>query len=428
MPKTKTYAQVAPEEMPYALPDGWEWVWLGDVVAILNGFAFKSESYVDGGIRIIRIANVQDGFIEDTSPCFYPASTKSEISKYMLFNGDLLVSLTGNVGRVAILEGYLLPAALNQRVACLRKTDCSIEIGFIYYFLLRGNFAQDCIKSSKGTAQLNMSTEWLKNYPIPLPPLPVQRQIVANIESLFAKLDRARELAQSAVDAFDTRRAAILHRAFTGELTAKWRRENDVDDGTWKEKPLSDLCDSFQYGTSKKSEKDGDVAVLRMGNLQKGEIYWKDLAYTTDEGDIRKYSLKTGDVLFNRTNSPEHVGKTSVYREEVPAIFAGYLIRINYKEELNGYYLNYVMNSQRAREYCSQVKSDGVNQSNINAKKLAAFTIPHCSLPEQQEIVRILDGIFAQETRAKELADCCIGKINLMKKAILARAFWGELG
>lgn len=121
------------------------------------------------------------------------------------------------------------------------------------------------------------------------------------------------------------------------------------------------------------------------------------------------------------------VGKTSIYRGQMSAIYAGYLIRINYNREyVDGHYLNYIMNSQRANEYCSKVKSDGVNQSNINAKKLAAFTIPYCDIEEQQEIARILDGLFEKEQRARELCDV-IDKIDL-KRAILARAFRGELG
>jgi len=164
-----------------------------------------------------------------------------------------------------------------------------------------------------------------------------------------------------------------------------------------------------------------------MGNLQNGRILWDNLAYTEDEGDIKKYLLQPGDVLFNRTNSPELVGKTSIYRGEFPAIYAGYLIRLNYTNKLSGEFLNYVMNSPAAKEYCNSVKSDGVNQSNINAKKIAAFIIPVPSMPEQQEIVRILDDIFHKEQQAKELYDV-IEKIDLMKKVILEHAFRGELG
>ena len=163
-----------------------------------------------------------------------------------------------------------------------------------------------------------------------------------------------------------------------------------------------------------------------MGNLQNGEIDWSDLVFSNNEADNNKYNLKVGDVLFNRTNSPALVGKTSIYRGNFPAIFAGYLIRLNYGDELIGEYLNYMMNTHQAKEYCNSVKSDGVNQSNINAKKIAAFIIPVPTIDEQNEIVRILDNIFEKEKQAEELVSV-IDKIDNMKKSILARAFRGEL-
>ena len=140
---------------------------LGDACEILNGFAFKSENYVDSGIRVIRIANVQKGYIEDNTPAFYPLDSV-ELDKYMLEEGDLLISLTGNVGRVAILEKEFLPAALNQRVACLRLKTSRLTKGYLFHILNGNLFEQQCIQSSKGVAQKNMSTEWLKNYQIPL--------------------------------------------------------------------------------------------------------------------------------------------------------------------------------------------------------------------------------------------------------------------
>lgn len=262
-----------------------------------------------------------------------------------------------------------------------------------------------------------------------IPPLAEQQRIVERIESLFAKLDEAKENLQNVLDGFETRKAAILHKAFTGELTANWRKQYGVSMDSWEEKCVSEICKNLKYGTSKKSKLNGLVAVIRMGNLQNGEIDWNNLAYTDDEEDIKKYSLKKGDVLFNRTNSPELVGKTAIYRGEFPAIYAGYLIKLDYNENIiNGEYFNYLMNSIRAKEYCQLVKTDGVSQSNINAKKIGAFQIPVPKLEEQTEIVRIIDGLFAKEQQAKELAENALAKIELIKKAILARAFRGELG
>ena len=162
---------------------------IGDICEILNGFAFKSENYVESGIRIIRIANVQKGYIEDSTPAFYPKD-ENGIEKYLLESGDLLMSLTGNVGRVAILTDDFLPAALNQRVACLRMKTDKVSKGYLYHILNSNYFENQCIQAAKGVAQKNMSTEWLKEYEIPLFPISKQAEIVSildNVSSVIAK-------------------------------------------------------------------------------------------------------------------------------------------------------------------------------------------------------------------------------------------------
>ena len=195
----------------------------------------------------------------------------------------------------------------------------------------------------------------------------------------------------------------------------------------WRFVSLAKLCRSFDYGTSAKSHRVGKVPVLRMGNIQNGKLSWDDLVYTSDEKEIRSYQLAPQTVLFNRTNSPELVGKTAIYRGERPAIFAGYLIRINTLPALDPEYLNLCLNTMHAREFCSQAKTNGVSQSNVNAQKLGAFEVPFCQLTEQQEIVRrartlltLVDQLETRLVRAKSRADA-------LTPSVLRRAFRGEL-
>lgn len=266
-------------------------------------------------------------------------------------------------------------------------------------------------------------------FSIPLPPFAEQQRIVDRIESLFAKLDEAKKKAQAVVDSFETRKAAILHKAFTGELTAKWREEHGVGMDSWEKKSVGELCISLKYGTAKKSDASGNVVVLRMGNLRQGEIDWSDLAYSNDSDDIEKYKLFSGDVLFNRTNSAALVGKTAIYRGEHPAIYAGYLIKLDYDhDKIIGDYLNYALNTLDAKKYCNSVKTDGVNQSNINAKKIGGYSFNVPSIPEQEKIVSVIQKLLSKEQQAKEAAEAVLDQIDLMKKSILARAFRGELG
>lgn len=158
---------------------------IGQACVVMNGYAFKSAQYVSDGIRVIRITNVQQGYMEDPNPEFYPREKEGEIQKYMLQENDLLISLTGNVGRVALLPKEFLPAGLNQRVGCLRiRSGINLLKSYLYWALNNQTFECACIESSRGVAQKNMSSEWLKQYLIPIPPLALQREFAAFVDKV----------------------------------------------------------------------------------------------------------------------------------------------------------------------------------------------------------------------------------------------------
>ena len=320
-----------------------------------------------------------------------------------------------------------------------------------------------------GSAQPKLNQKNLNRIEIPLAPLNEQRRIVAKIEAVKARSQRVKEELDAIAPLLDQFRQSVLAAAFRGDLTTDWREKNpDVEPATrvleslrekrfsqartpaqlqklneiyssqeeedsnllpesWRYIALEKLCDSFQYGTSAKSLASGKVPVLRMGNIQNGEIDWSDLVYTSDEDEIEKYKLKIGDVLFNRTNSPELVGKTGIYRGEHQAIFAGYLIKINNTQELDSEYLNYCLNTGYAKEYCWRVKTDGVSQSNINAQKLGKFELPFCSLEEQRKVVRRINSLFLVANRLKQNYKEAKAYLDQLDRSILAKAFRGEL-
>lgn len=183
-----------------------------------------------------------------------------------------------------------------------------------------------------------------------------------------------------------------------------------------------------EYGTAAKSSTQGEVPVVRMGNIQNGRIDWSDLVYTSDQEEIARYSLQRGDVLFNRTNSPELVGKTAIYRGERPAVFAGYLVRVNQINQLaSGPYVAHFLNSPLAREYGKSVKTDGVNQSNINGTKLQEYPFPFCSSSEQDEIVRILDTRLEAVDSLQAEIDANLTRADALRQSILKQAFSGRL-
>ncbi len=195
----------------------------------------------------------------------------------------------------------------------------------------------------------------------------------------------------------------------------------------WSWARVASISDEPSYGTSKKSDIEGTVPVLRMGNITRvGTIDYSDLVYTSDADDIAKYDLHPGDLIFNRTNSREWVGKVAYYDGSIPAIYAGYLIRFR-AILINPTYINYAMCTQYERNWCASVKTDGVNQSNINARKLKSFLIPVPPLAEQRRIVDALDKYLALvdgiERDRADLDDL----LAQLKSKVLDLAVRGEL-
>ncbi len=191
---------------------------------------------------------------------------------------------------------------------------------------------------------------------------------------------------------------------------------------------LGSITLGVEYGSSLKSQKTGKVPVLRMGNIKNFRFVWDDLVYTNNDEEINKYLLRKGDVLFNRTNSPELVGKTAVFKGDRKAIFAGYLIRINHLQSLiNSDYINYFLNSIFAKNYGNQVKTDGVNQSNINGNKLINYPLPYCNLMEQQAIVQEIETRLSVADKLEQIIDESLQKAEALRQSILKKAFEGKL-
>ena len=304
---------------------------------------------------------------------------------------------------------------------------------------------------------------WIQQYSkikVSIPPIPVQEQIVAKIEELFSELDNGVETLRKTKQQLAVYRQAVLKDAFEGVFTQEWRTkhpENIAQDiwadvceqkkkyknlkayeleeqiqlsalpDAWMWVNVGDISRGPEYGTSQKSLEKGKVPVVRMGNLQKGIIDWTDLVFSNDDSEIAKYYLAPGDVLFNRTNSPELVGKTSIYRGEREAIFDGYLIRINQLDCINAEYLAYYMNSFTAKQYGNKVKTDGVNQSNINGKKLCSYPFPLCSQEEQAQVVYELESRLSVCDSIEKTVDTTLQQAEAMRQSILKQAFEGRL-
>lgn len=393
---------------------------LSEIAYLLNGYAFKSAKYVERGIRIIRIANVQDGYIADDKPCYYPLCTDEDISKYMLTENDLLISLTGNVGRVGMLTKGFLPAALNQRVSCIRIKDSdTVNKKYLYYYFRQKLFIQECVEASKGVAQLNLSTKWLETYTIPVPPLPEQERIVARIEELFSQLDAGVETLKKTKAQLAVYRQAVLKEAFESVIP-----ESDTCN-------VEDVCKDIKVGIVIKpaqyyTSADVGVRAFRSANVREFAVNDSDWVYLTKAGheaNLRS-EIHTGDVLVVRSGYP---GTACV----VPPTYNGcnaidILIAVPYAEKILPEYLCAYTNSPLGKRII-QEKKRGVAQAHFNVSGYSKTPIIVPCLETQKRVVAEIDSRLSVCDSIEQTVDTALQQAEAMRQSILKDAFAGRL-
>lgn len=434
MPKKKTaltieerlqQALVPAEEQPYEVPENWVWVRLENVASWGSGGtpSRKHEEYYNGDILWIKTGELNNGWIYDTEEKITDEGLKKSSAKLFPPYSVLIAMYGATIGKVAILG---VPATTNQACACAVCNQSLLYMYLFYYCISQKNVF---IEKGKGGAQPNISQIILKQHPIPLPPLSEQQRIVERIEELFAKLDEAKERLQEVVDSFAVRKAAILHKAFTGELTQQWRRENGVSDESWEEKNLGDVCSKITDGThnSPTNSLTGEYMYVTAKNIKDTGIDLSNITYVTKEIHKEIYSrcdVVYGDVLYIKDGATAGIATINTLKEEFSMLSSVALIRADLKLATNEFiktYLNY-----RKKEILKNISGSAITRLTLSKIKNIAISLP--SLPEQHEIVRLIDDLLARERAAQQAAEQALASIDLMKKSILARAFRGELG
>jgi type I restriction enzyme, S subunit len=420
---------VTPASADADLPEGWSEAALGDIARVVGGGTPSTKEpsfFADNGHAWITPADLGElcAMYVSHGRRFLTRRGLDACSAELLPKGTVVMSSRAPIGYVAIAANEVCTNQGCKSFVC----DSGVVPEHVYLWLK--GLGKELEGYGSGSTFNEVSAARARGIPILIPPTAEQRRIVAKVEELLAEVNQVRARLDRVPAVLKRFRQSVLSAACSGKLTEDWRAQQKdaaLLDSERGDVVLSELCSRFEYGSAQKSRPEGKVAVLRMGNLQGGEIDWTDLVYTNDQDEIKQYSLKPNTVLFNRTNSPELVGKTAIYRGGRPAIFAGYLIRIHNGDRLDPCYLNYCLNAQRFREYCAQVRTEGVNQSNINATKLADYEMPSCHLREQREIVRRVEKLFKLADDIGKQVEAATRRVDKITQAILAKAFRGEL-
>ena len=356
---------------------------LKNICNILNGYAFKSNNYVDDGIRIIRITNVQKGIIEDSDPKFYPNEEEKKIQKYLLNENDLLISLTGNVGRVGLLRKDLLPAALNQRVGCIRVKDKNkLNIRYLFQLLNSNTFENICISNSKGIAQKNLSTEWLKEYEFIIPNMEEQLIIAEKLENI----QKIITIKQSQLCKLDELIKSLFVEMFKNvKETIK----------------LGDCCSvhariGWQALTKSEHMQKGEYMLITGTDFKDNEIDYSTCVYVSKERYEmdKNITLKNNDILITKDGT---IGKVAIIHNLIkPATLNSGIFVVRPKRIFNKDYITYIFKGPLFAEFINKSKT-GATIKHLNQKHLVEFDIPIPSIDLQNKFAEFVNQIDKQK-------------------------------
>ena len=408
------------EEQPYKIPDNWCWTYGSMVLE-----AMETQKPIGDAFDYIDIDAIDNQKQMVNNPKRLSVSEAPSRASRKLHAGDTVFSLVRPyLKNIAYIDDSLAHCiASTGFFVCTPKEFLNSR--YLYQLMVSSYMVDGLNQYMKGDNSPSIRKDDIERFPFPLPPLSEQQRIVDRIESLFAKLDEAKEKAQAVVDGFELRKSAILHKAFSGELTERWRKEHSTDQ--WFTSTLGQYTNS-QYGyTESATQEPIGPKFLRITDIQDGTVDWDKVPYCNiSEDDLEKYLIRSGDIVIARTGAT--TGKSYLIADDIKAVFASYLIRLTMKQTgLIATYLYYFMQSP---SYWHQITefSAGIAQPGVNAKKLKRVELPIPPVEEQREIVFILDKLFRKEQQAQSAAKAVLSQIDTMKKAILARAFCGGLG
>lgn len=426
-PEERLQAALVPDwEWPYKLPGNWCWTNWGECGEFVAGSGFKNEyqGFTNYDIPFYKVSSLktanETGYLCDNTNTI-DETVRKKLKAALIPANSLLFAKIGEAIRLNRRAINTVPCCVDNNMMAFIPIICQLKYAFYW------SKGIDLYDFTNATTVPAIRKTDLEKISFPLAPLAEQQRIVERIESLFTKLDEAKEKAQAVVDSFETRKAAILHKAFTGELTAKWREEHGVGMESWEHHQFSDLCAIVRGGSPRPAGDpryyDGNIPFMKVADITRNDSpYVSKVEYSIKEEGLKKTRMVEANTLL-LTNSGATLGVPAITTIKTTfndgiAAFIGLDI-----DSLLFYYYFWTSKTAFLRSI-----NMGAAQPNLNTKLIGEVEIDVPQTAERVEIARVLNALLSKEQQAKETAEAALDQIDLMKKSILARAFRGELG
>ncbi|WP_035737729.1 restriction endonuclease subunit S [Francisella philomiragia] len=405
----------------YKLPAGWEWKKLGEECLFENGDRGKNypskSAFVSKGIPVVSATNLTGWSIDRSKLNFITEERYNLIGGGKIKKNDILFCLRGSLGKCALVTD-IERGVIASSLVIIRTCENLSNIFLMYY--LNSHLIQDFInKYNNGAAQPNLSAKNLSLFNIPLPPLTEQKRIVAKLDSLFEKLDKAIELHQQNIKNANTLMASTLDKTFK-KLEGEYSLEK-----------VENIASTIQSGfpVNKKNEEPNGYVHLRTHNISiNGELNFDTVIKVKLSMIKEKFSyIEKGDILFNNTNSTELVGKTAIVREDYNYAFSNHLTKIKVADSILPNFFVYAFLNLFNKKLFEKICNKWIGQSGVNTTMLKNIEIIVPPLPIQQQTVEYLDSIARKVDKIKQLNEQKLENLKALKASILDKAFRGQL-